>query len=203
MEKTGSFMFEKSITKDQINSLPLKKYEGKTVIISNINALGGALAEIEKESVVGFDIERRPSFEKGVKHQVSLVQIAIPEKVFLFRVNILGIRPSLRRFFSNEEILKVGIGLDDDLASLQEMARFKPAAFLDLNKAAANLEVENVGLRNLTAIFLGFRISKRQQVSNWERVKLTENQINYAAMDAWACLQIYNRLSYWGYDLGL
>src|SRR5690554_226569 len=102
MEKPGSFMFEKSITKDQINSLPLKKYEGKTVIISNINALGGALAEIEKESVVGFDIERRPSFEKGVKHQVSLVQIAIPEKVFLFRVNILGIRPSLRRLFSNE-----------------------------------------------------------------------------------------------------
>lgn len=192
-------MFNKSITKEAINLLPLRKYEGKIIIISNEKSMWHATSELRKHPIIGFDTEKRPSFQKGVKHQVALVQLAIPNKVFLVRLNLTGITRELKDIFSDEKIIKVGIGTADDIVSLQEMQNFVPAGFLDLNKMTEQLGIENVGVRNLSALILGYRISKRQQVTNWERLKLTENQINYAAMDAWVCLEIYNKLNDWGY----
>lgn len=192
-------MFNKSITKEAINLLPLRKYEGKIIIISNEKSMLHATSELKKHSIIGFDTEKRPSFQKGVKHQVALVQLAIPNKVFLVRLNLTGITRELKDIFSDEKIKKVGIGTADDIISLQEMQNFVPAGFLDLNKMTEQLGIENVGVRNLSALILGYRISKRQQVTNWERLKLTDNQINYAAMDAWVCLEIYNKLNDWGY----
>jgi ribonuclease D len=192
-------MFNKVITKDEINLLPLKKYEGKIIIISGEKSMAYAAAELREQKVIGFDTEKRPSFQKGVKHQVALVQLATPEKVYLVRLNLTGFTRDLVKLFSDEDIIKVGIGTADDISSLQDMQKFTPAGFLDLNKITEQLGIENVGVRNLSALILGFRISKRQQVTNWERMKLTDNQINYAAMDAWVCLEIYNKLSNWGY----
>jgi ribonuclease D len=192
-------MFNKNITKDEINLMPLRKYEGKIIIISNAKSMEGAASELREHKVIGFDTEKRPSFQKGVKHKVALVQLAVPDKVFLVRLNLTGLTPDLVKIFSNENILKVGIGTSDDIVSLQEMEYFNPSGFLDLNKVTEKLGIENVGVRNLSALILGYRISKRQQVTNWERLKLTDNQVNYAAMDAWVCLEIYNKLSGWGY----
>jgi ribonuclease D len=192
-------MFNKNITKDEINLMPLRKYEGKIIIISCAKSMEGAASELRKHSVIGFDTEKRPSFQKGVKHSVALVQLALPDKVFLIRLNLTGLSPDLVKIFSNENILKVGIGTSEDIVSLQEMENFNPSGFLDLNKITEKLGIENVGVRNLSALILGYRISKRQQVTNWERLKLTDNQVNYAAMDAWVCLEIYNKLSDWGY----
>jgi ribonuclease D len=192
-------MFNKNITKEEINLMPLKKYEGKIIIISGPKSMAHAVSELKKHKVVGFDTEKRPAFQKGVKNQVALVQLAIPDKVFLIRLNLTGLLPDLIKIFANEDILKVGIGTADDIVSLREMANFDPSGFLDLNKITEKLGIENVGVRNLSALILGYRISKRQQVTNWERLKLTENQVNYAAMDAWVCLEIYNKLAGWGY----
>ena len=192
-------MFNKSITKEAINLLPLRKYEGKIIIISNEKSMLHATSELKKHPIIGFDTEKRPSFQKGVKHQVALVQLAIPNKVFLVRLNLTGITRELKDIFTDEKIKKVGIGTADDIISLQEMQNFVPAGFLDLNKMTEQLGIENVGVRNLSALILGYRISKRQQVTNWERLKLTENQINYAAMDVWVFLEIYNKLNEWGY----
>lgn len=192
-------MFNKSITKDEINRLPLRKYEGKIIIISNAKSMAYAAHELKQHKAIGFDTEKRPAFQKGIKNQVALLQLAIPEKVFLIRLKLTGITPELIKILSDENILKVGIGTADDIGSLQDMEKFEPAGFLDLNKVSERLGIENIGVRNLTALILGFRISKRQQVTNWERLKLTENQINYAATDAWVCLEIYNKLSGWGY----
>ena len=46
----------------------------------------------------------------------------------------------------------------------------------------------------LTALLLGFRISKSAQTSNWDSDQLNEKQISYAATDAWVCLKIYDIL---------
>ena len=59
----------------------------------------------------------------------------------------------------------------------------------------AKLGFESIGAKKLSALVLGFRISKRQQVSNWEMAKLSQAQINYAATDAWICREIYLRLT--------
>ncbi len=192
-------MFEKSISKDEINTLPLTWYEGKVVIASTKSQIDKAIFEIEKHNVVGFDTESKPAFRKGQFNHVALLQIAIPDKVYLLRIIQTGITDTLKNFFENPNIIKVGIALDDDLVALKKRRNFKPAGFLDLNKLAQTLKIENIGARNLSALILGGRISKSQQVSNWENPRLTGPQIRYAATDAWICLEIYNRLKEWGY----
>jgi len=192
-------MFEKSITKQEINDLPLFKYEGKTVIASTEKQIDRAIFEIEEHELVGFDTETKPTFKKGEFNHVALVQIALPEKVYLLRITQVGITNTLGRFLSNEKITKIGIALDDDLFALKKRRRFIPAGFLDLNKIAPKLGIENIGARNLSALLLKNRISKNQQISNWENPILSEPQIKYAATDAWICLEIYNKLDYWGY----
>ena len=192
-------MFEKRITKKQINDLPLFKYEGKVVIAATESQIDRAIFEIEKEDLVGFDTETKPTFRKGEYNHVALIQIALKEKVYLLRINQIGITNTLARFLSNEKIRKIGIALDDDLIALKRRRRFIPSGFMDLNKIAPALGIENIGARNLSALLLNNRISKNQQISNWENPTLTEPQIKYAATDAWICLEIYNKLSYWGY----
>ncbi len=192
-------MFEKRITKDQINTLPLFRYEGKVVIAADEQQIAKAVYEIEDHATVGFDTETKPMFLKGQFHHVALVQIAVPEKVYLLRIHQTGLTNALVRFFSNEKILKIGIALDDDLIALNKWRKFTPRGFHDLNKIAPTLGIENIGARSLSALLLGGRISKSQQISNWENPVLTEQQVKYAATDAWICLEMYNRLRNWGY----
>ena len=51
-----------------------------------------------------------------------------------------------------------------------------------------------MSLQKIYAIIFQQKISKGQQLSNWEATQLTEAQQQYAAIDAWACLRIYNHL---------
>lgn len=192
-------MFEKSITKKEINELPLFKYEGKVIIAATEQQIDKAIFEIEEYDLVGFDTETKPTFKKRQFNHVALVQIAVPDKVYLLRITQTGITTTLARFLSNGKITKIGIALDDDVIALKKRRRFVPAGFLDLNIIAPTLGIENIGARNLTALLLNNRISKNQQISNWENPTLTEPQIKYAATDAWICLEIYNKLRNWGY----
>ena len=192
-------MFRKEITKEEINELPLRKYEGTIVLATTDGQQREAFAELAQHAVVGFDTETKPAFKRGVRHEVSLVQLAIPHKVFLIRLNHTGFTPELAAFFANPQIRKVGISIKDDLRHLarlgdQHRIRFDPDHILDLNDTAKHLDVPHMGVKKLTAIFLGFRVSKSQQTSNWENPQLTEPQQRYAATDAWVCLEIYQRL---------
>ncbi|MGB3184056.1 MAG: 3'-5' exonuclease [Cyclobacteriaceae bacterium] len=192
-------LFPKHITKEEVNELPLGRYEGKLAVISSSEKLQQAVDRIRSEQVIGFDTETKPTFRKGQYHHVSLLQVAVPGMVFLFRLNYLGMPKELRSIFEDPDITKVGIGIRDDLLEMQKLGSFKPQNVADLNTEVKSLGVKNAGVRNLSAIFLEFRISKSQQTSNWERDELTEKQLRYAATDAWVCLEIYNRLQDWGY----
>ncbi len=193
-------MFPDQISREELNELPLRHYTGKVVVTARAQQFAEIIQEVKAEKVIGFDTETRPSFRKGEYYPVSLVQLAIPNKVFLLRIHQTGMTQEIKAMLSDPDLIKVGVGTLDDIKALQKMdPYFKPDGFVDLNDIAKELEVKNAGLRKLTAIFLGFRISKSQQVSNWERPELTERQVRYAATDAWACLEIYNQLQQWGY----
>lgn len=187
-------MFAQNISKEDINLLPLGKFEGDIVIIDQISQLATAFEAINQHAFVGFDTETKPVFVRGESNKVSLLQIAIPGQVFLVRIHLTGLTEEIIDFFENDRIKKLGVGLRDDLIFLQRIAPFEPAGFIELNQMVNTLEIEANGLRKLAAIILGFRISKNAQVSNWEAPVLNEKQLVYAATDAWVCLEMFNKI---------
>lgn len=194
-EKTHHHNGSITISHDEINGLPLRFFDGKIALITEKEKLEWAFDEIREHNVIGFDTETRPSFKKGEIHQVSLLQIALPRKVFLIRLNHTGITKPIVEFLENSQILKAGVGIRDDIKALHKLTRFQAEGFTELSTLArqAGLQVESV--KKLTALLMGFRISKGAQTSNWESPALTQRQLEYAATDAWVCLEIYKKLS--------
>lgn len=184
-----------TISHEEITALPLGAFEGKVVVVSDPKNLSVVFSEISKHAIVGFDTETKPVFVRGHQNQVSLMQIALTDTVFLIRLKETGLHNSIIQFLENEKIIKAGVALRDDIKALQRLKPYTPAGFVELAEMSkrAGLEVESV--KKLTALLLGFRISKSAQTSNWEAETLNEKQISYAATDAWVCLEIYNILS--------
>ena len=143
---------------------------------------------------MGIDTETRPSFKKGVHYNVSLLQISTLDTCFLFRLNRIGMAKPLVELLENSGITKVGLSLHDDYQALNKRKRFTPASFLDLQKYVTRFGIEEKGLQKMYAIVFGERISKSQQLTNWDADVLTDKQKLYAATDAWACLKIYHHL---------
>lgn len=183
-----------AITKEEINTLPLGRYEGEIQLITSPEDEYQAYKELENETLLGFDTETRPAFTKGIRYPTSLLQLAGRNKVYLFRLTHLGFSEKLQDILSNPSIIKVGVAIKDDLKDLKRLNKFYPTNFGDLNKIADELNLQNKGLRNLAAMFLGIRISKTNRVSPWHRSNLTNGQIIYAATDAWASREVYLKI---------
>jgi ribonuclease D len=187
-------MFPSDISKEDINKLPLDKYNGEIVLIDKTEDVAAAMNEISQYEYVGIDTETKPVFVKGQYNHVSLIQIAIPNKVFLIRLHKTGLTDELITFFENKSIKKFGVALADDIKDLQKLKRFKDEEFFELNHLVKSIGIESNGLKKLVAIILGYRISKSAQVSNWESPELTEKQLRYGATDAFVCLEMFEKL---------
>jgi len=187
-------MFQKSITKEELEEFPAGHYEGKIVVIEHKEKIAEAMKTIWQCAVCGLDTESLPSFKKGESHDVALLQIATEDVVFLIRLNKTGITSDIIRFFESPEICKVGIALKEDMQRLNKLHAIAPKNIIDLNEYCAKLGFESIGAKKLAALVLGFRISKRQQTSNWELHTLSQAQRIYAATDAWICREVYLRL---------
>lgn len=183
------------ITKAEVNELPLDKFEGEIVIVDSAQKTIEALEDILHENIIGVDTETKPTFKKGALNKTALVQIATQKKVYLFRLNKIGFPFALARVFENPKIQKIGIAVIQDMHELSDQFRpFKHNNVIDLNILCKTLDFKNIGARNLSGMVLGFRISKRQQTSNWEAQVLSEAQLRYAATDAWVAREIYLKL---------
>ena len=189
-------MFPKDISKESINMLPIERFEGEIVLIEKKEDIKKALKELEKAKIIGLDTETRPAFAKGESYKVALMQLATDKKVFLIRMHHTGFTKPLIAFLSNPAVIKVGVGLEHDLRNLRKIDHFEPAGFIDLSKTAATLGIKTPGLRSMAGMFLGIRLSKREQRSNWERDALSPSQIVYAATDAWIALKLYHILKH-------
>jgi ribonuclease D len=187
--------FRNNITKEEINDLDIKSYGGRITLVEERKHVKQCVDEIRKHNIIGFDTESKPNFSKNSNHKVSLIQLAIPGDVFLFRINKTGFTRELIHLFEDSELIKVGVSIHDDIKRLRALEKFEPENFIELQEMSNEYGIESNSLRKLTAIILGFRISKSQQLSNWEASQLTENQMVYAATDAWVSLEIYNKLS--------
>lgn len=193
-------MIPLKISKEEVNALEIGAFKGDIILIDNVGLLTDAARELRKFNYIGFDTETRPAFKKGIFHQVSLLQLATPDVAFLLRLNQLGLPSMIQQILEDPEIVKIGAAVRDDLKALRKLVpTFSPNSFFDLNEELKRIGFLNVGVRNLSAMVLNIRISKSEQVSNWEGEKLTEKQKLYAATDAWACLEIFSELNKKGY----
>ena len=183
--------FPERLTKEHIKTLPVSSFEGKIHLITEINDVSDAIKILRKHPVLGFDTETRPVFRKGVQHDISLLQLSTSKEAFLFRLNHLGFPNELVEILEDSSILKVGIAILDDVRGLQKLSNFEPEGFIELADIASDLGIVTCGLRNLAAIFLGVRITKKAQLTNWERPVINSKQSLYAATDAWICLKMY------------
>lgn len=193
-------MILKKITKEQINELPLGQFEGEIILVDTKEQIEEAALELSRHKLLGFDTETRPSFRKGTTYTVSLLQLATENIAYLFRLNEIGLPPKIQKILEDNLVVKIGAAVLDDLRALRKLnAGFQPNNFFDLNEELKKVGFENIGVRNLAAMVLDIRISKSEQVSNWEVPELTDKQQLYAATDAWVCLEIYKKLQYQGY----
>ncbi len=186
--------FSPDITPEEIAVLPKITFGGEIVLVDNLAKFEEVIGELFKYDFSGLDTETRPSFQKGHQYQVSLLQVFCGGKCYLFRLNMIGFPEALRLWFENDQITKVGLSLRDDIRELRKKKEMEPQALIDLQEIVHDYGIEALSLKKICAIVLGGHISKKQQLSNWEAETLTDKQQIYAATDAWACLEIYNKL---------
>ena len=199
-------MFASSITPEEIAALQLASFPGEIVVIdAEGEAFDKAVAYLKKQKVLGFDTETRPTFTpEQHSNGTALLQLSGSGKAFLFRLQKCGLPRPLASILANPAILKVGAATLDDVRGLQKIAKFAAKGFVDLQNQVWEWGIRDKSVKKMTAIILGVKISKAQQLSNWEAEKLSESQQKYAATDAWACIQLYRemmRMQEEGYSL--
>jgi ribonuclease D len=186
--------FASHIEPDEINALPHKAFEGRIHLVNTHEEADAAIRILMQEEILGFDTETKPSFKKGKINPVSLLQLSTRSDAFLFRVNRLGNHQGLCSLLGNGSVMKVGAAIRDDIRLLKKIFPCELNGFIDLQEVVKEYGIENFGVKKLAGIVLGIRISKSQQLSNWEALELTEAQQIYAATDAWVTLEVYLKL---------
>ena len=186
--------FPPHIDKATIQELPITHFEGEVIIVDHPTHVAPAIEYLSQHTILGVDTEARPSFKRGVHYPTALVQVATLERCYLFRLTHVGLPQELADIFANPNICKVGLAFKDDLTGLKRRRSFKPTNCIDLQTIVCKYGIMELGLQKIFAIIFGKKISKSQQLTNWENSYLTPEQARYASTDAWATLKIYLEL---------
>ena len=191
MKKTIYSKFDKKL----ITELPIVLFPGRIITIINENDADKAVDYLLSCDILGVDTETRPMFRKGEQHKVALLQVASRDTCFLFRLNDIGIPPSVIRLLEDCTVPKIGLSWHDDLLSLHRRVEFNPGYFVDLQDIVKEIGIKDLSLQKLYANIFHQKISKRQRLTNWEADVLSDKQKLYAATDAWACIKLYEEIN--------
>jgi ribonuclease D len=184
----------KKYDKTKIGTLPQVSFGGRIIVVLSESEAAKAVSYLLAQPLLGVDTETRPSFHKGPMRDVALLQVSSHDTCFLFRLNHIGLSESVKRLLEDTSVPKIGLSLADDMNQLHKLGNFEAGLFIDLQSKVSEVGVEDMSLQKLYANFFGLRISKRQQLSNWEADVLNDKQKLYAATDAWSCVMLYEEL---------
>lgn len=187
-------MLESTISNENTAQLPALIFKGRVIVVDKEEQIEAACQDLMSHAILGFDTETRPSFKAGISYKVSLLQLSTPTTCYLFRLNKIPFSTSILEILESDKIIKLGADVAGDIRSLNQLTPLNDRGFFDLQGSIWEWGVNEKSLRKMSALTLGHRISKAQRLSNWEAVTLTQQQQQYAATDAWACIEIYNKL---------
>lgn len=184
-----------SISKEQLSTLPAAHFDGEICIVENELQIEEAISVLRNSGIIGFDTETRPSFKKGLINSVALIQLSTRTTCYLFRINITGFSKPIIDLLEDPGILKIGLSTHDDFHNLNKIEKINPQGFIDLQNYVKQFKIADNSLSRLYGIVFGKRIPKGQRLTNWEAEQLSPSQLSYAALDAFACIQIYDYIS--------
>jgi len=187
--------FKENIDREELAHYPQSAFNGDIILVDDYSKLKSSLRTLKAAELLGFDTETKPSFKKGRTNKVALLQLSDKKRAYLFRINNMGLPDEIAEILADSSVIKAGVAIHDDIKALRAVNKFTAGGFIELQDYVKDYGIESSGLRKLSAIILGFKISKRQQVSNWEAAQLSEAQLHYAATDAWVCYEIYKKLA--------
>lgn len=185
---------KEKIEKTDLSEMEVVTFNGRIIVIQTEQEAEKAVAYLLTYPMVGLDTETRPSFKRGVINKVALLQVSTYDTCFLFRLNMIGLCPPVLRLLSHPTLVKVGLSLKDDIRMLHHVGEFPSNNFVDLQNVVGQVGIRDMSLQKIYANLFGQKISKRQRLTNWEADVLNDKQKEYAAIDAWACLKIYDRI---------
>lgn len=189
-----------TISKEQLSGLPTAQFNGEIRLIEDEKEIDDAVKKLREAGIIGFDTETRPSFRKGMTNQVSLIQLSTMSTCYLFRINHVGLSQQIIDLLEDSSVLKIGLSVHDDFHNLNKITTIYPAGFIELQNYVKEYMIADNSLSRIYALIFGKRISKGQRLTNWEAEHLTPSQQMYAALDALACIQIYDCLSNGKFD---
>lgn len=186
--------FASTISNEDVAQLEPVRFDGEIVVVDTVRDLLRACEVLSAQKIIGFDTETRPSFTSGMVNKVALLQLSTDDVCFLIRLNKVPLDKALIAILQNENIAKVGAAVQNDIAALNALRHFKARGFIDLQNEVGRFGIEDRSLRKLSGIIIGKKVSKAQRLSNWEAQTLTPQQQQYAATDAWVCIELLRRL---------
>jgi ribonuclease D len=180
------------ISPEEIQQFPLIRFSGKIHLVRSHHDWLAMMDKFQDITMVGIDTEKKPSFRKGEIYPVSVLQLATEDEAYIVQLKYLSsARKSMESFFESDRWQKIGLALHDDIKDLQKLFPFQPKGFINLDQLAKQRGFPQTGLRSLVAILLQSRLSKACQKSNWAQDPLSQEQLIYAATDAWVCLKLF------------
>ena len=180
--------------KKLIPDLPQVLFPGRIISVITESEADKAVAYLLSCDILGVDTETKPTFRKGQNHRVSLLQVASKDTCFLFRLNKTGITDSIKKLLENKQVPMIGLSWHDDLLSLHKRREFTPGYFIDLQDIVGKLGIKDLSLQKIYANIFHKKISKRQRLTNWDEDILNDKQKEYAATDAWTCINLYEEI---------
>lgn len=179
---------------EPFDGLPLERI----FVVTEARQAALAVDELLLAGEIGFDTESKPTFLKGQKSEgPHVLQFATLDKAFIFQSHCEASQPAVVELLKSAALVKIGFGLGGDLHQISQRFGIRPAAILDLDRSFKQLGYRNaVGARSAVAMLFNRKLQKSKSVttSNWAAKELTDNQLVYAANDAYAAIKVFHAL---------
>lgn len=190
----SKYRYKETISEEELLKFKTESFEGKIILVEKKSDCKRDISHIREQKVVGIDTESKPVFKSGQQSKISLIQISLDDCCYLFRINKIGITPEIVQFIEDPNIYKIGLDLRGDIRAINKIEPINHQKFIEIQKICPAYGIKEQGLQKIYGIIFNKYINKEQRLSDWNEKQLSIQQLQYAALDAWAVLRIYKEL---------